>query len=438
MYIRSIELQDLKAFSRAKLEFLYPGRSLEKEPFDDLARQGLVDPRYRNVNVVLGNNGSGKSTVLDAIALALMSPIPQNGFRPNALIRRSNRGRLNQATVSLELVLHPLDAPETIPRGTQLRKLECRVGREGDYEFLDGPAVGDSQYRQLFLDRSPAYSVFGYGVFRRVEAHSQGELQSRSKIRHPRYDRVVTLFEDGVPLVPLSSWFPEFKPKSRRDEIVRLINRMTPKSLRFKDTIDSSGELMFTYNNLDLPFSALSDGYKGHLGWIGDLLYRLQEVTPPETRIVDMPGVVLVDEIDAHLHPAWQQDIIGALARALPKIQFIFTTHSPLATGTLERANISIVSRHGGFAPTVKPPEEELYGLSADQILLTESFGLESTRDADFSNELTSLQREAVAGKPGAATEFMRKAAIGKAADNYPRAESRPAPDWLVEMASKK
>ena len=103
MYIRAIKLTDLRAFCKAKLEFLYPGRKLSKDPFESEARAELGDPRHANMNIVLGVNGSGKSTVLDAIALAVLSPVPQNGFVPNALIRRSNHGEPKFAKVSLVL-----------------------------------------------------------------------------------------------------------------------------------------------------------------------------------------------------------------------------------------------------------------------------------------------------------------------------------------------
>lgn len=435
MYIRAIELTDLRAFRKGRLEFLYPGRKLETDPFSDKARVNLTDPQHDNMNIVLGVNGSGKSTVLDAIALALLSPIPQNGFGPNALIRRSNRDVPVCAKVKLDLVLHPSDSAAGKVTESWIDHLECTVLRQGDYEFLKGPATGDARFAELFVDRSPAFTLLGYGVFRRAEALNKSEtIASRQKRRSARYDRVVTLFEDDVPLISLSSWFLSIPKGARRDEIVALINKATPKTVKFEGKIGTEGEMLFRYRNLELPFSALSDGYRGHLGWIGDMLSRIHDVAPPKMDLKDVPGVVLVDEIDAHLHPAWQQEIIGALSKAFPAIQFIFTTHSPLITGVLERANINVVSRRGSNPPVVTPPEIEMYGLSADQILTTDLFGLKSTRDAKFANELRSLQNKAVHGGADVAIEYMRKAAIGRAADYAQPAEAVEVPDWLGEM----
>jgi energy-coupling factor transporter ATP-binding protein EcfA2 len=436
MYIRSIELTDLRAFKSGKLEFLYPSRKLAKDPFECPERSELADPRYANVNVVLGTNGSGKSTILDAIALALLSPIPQNGFVPNALIRRSNRGQPRLAKAKLELILHAIDSNQGEGAKSWRDSLECVVERQHDYEYLRGPETGDLRFSELFRDRSPGFTMLGYGVFRRVEAVNQSELlASRQKRRSPRYDRVATLFEDDVPLIPLSSWFPTIPSGERRDEIVNLINKVTPKTVRFEGRTSSEGEMIFKYRNLELPFAALSDGYRGHLGWIGDMLYRIQDVAPVGMRLADMPGVILVDEIDAHLHPGWQQEIIGALSKTFPKLQFILTTHSPLITGTLERANINLVTRHGSRPPVVEPPRLEMYGLSSDQILRTDLFGLESTRDESFARELRSLQQRAVGGGAKEAIEFMQKSAIGKAADLAAPSDGVEAPDWLLEMA---
>ncbi len=167
------------------------------------------------------------------------------------------------------------------------------------------------------------------------------------------------------------------------------------------------------------------------------MLYRLQDVAPPKLKLNELPGVVLVDEIDAHLHPAWQQEIIGALAKAFPKIQFIFTTHSPLITGTLERANINVVTRRGSSPPIVEPPEIEMYGLSSDQILRTDLFGLESTRDPDFRADLLATRQDAEDGKAGAAVAFMRKAALGAGAEHCLQVEPPPTPEWLKKMARK-
>ena len=78
--------------------------------------------------------------------------------------------------------------------------------------------------------------------------------------------------------------------------------------------------------------SALSDGLK-LMAWVGDLVTRLSQAFPNAENPLEQEGIVLIDEIDIHLHPTWQRQILSQLRRTFPKIQFIVTTHSPLVAG---------------------------------------------------------------------------------------------------------
>jgi len=98
MYVKKLQIDDLRSFHHAELEFLAPGAR---------AAPGEKLPRLRNVNVLLGINGSGKSTVLDAIALALLSPlIASSGYRPYALIRRAAKMSTKRASVTVDAQLN--------------------------------------------------------------------------------------------------------------------------------------------------------------------------------------------------------------------------------------------------------------------------------------------------------------------------------------------
>jgi predicted ATP-binding protein involved in virulence len=73
---------------------------------------------------------------------------------------------------------------------------------------------------------------------------------------------------------------------------------------------------------------------------VADLLSHICYGCPKGRNLTESVGLVLVDEIDLHLHPKWQMKVIGTVARALPRIQFVFTSHSPLIAGSLEWMNI--------------------------------------------------------------------------------------------------
>ncbi|HLM44995.1 MAG TPA: AAA family ATPase, partial [Myxococcaceae bacterium] len=171
---------------------------------------------------------------------------------------------------------------------------------------------------------------------------------------------------------------------------------------------------------------ALSDGYRAFISWVGDLLYHLNLGSPRGRKLVDQRGIVLVDEVDLHLHPEWQRHLVPTLSRVLPKLQFIFTSHSPLVVGTLSSWNVLLLEertrKDGTRATEVLTPGEELYGLSADQILTSESFGLESTRDERFFERLKDVAVQAREGGAEEALRFMRMVAAGGAAE-------QPEPD---------
>ena len=155
---------------------------------------------------------------------------------------------------------------------------------------------------------------------------------------------------------------------------------------------------------------------------------------PRGKKLVDNRGGVLVDEIDLHIHPEWQLTIVPRLARTLPKLQFVFTTHSPIVVGTLEQANIHHLRTAKSGRTVVARPAEEIYGLSADQVLRSEVFGLASTRAPEFVKELSELSRRANSGTKDAAPALMRQAASGKAA----KIEDEEAPDWVKKIIERK
>jgi len=139
--------------------------------------------------------------------------------------------------------------------------------------------------------------------------------------------------------------------------------------------------------------------------------------------------------VDLHLHPEWQQRVIPTLARALPKLQFVLTSHSPLVVGTLRGSNVFVletVETDGIRQSLLHPSTEEVYGLSADQILTSGHFGLASARDPKFTTHLETQARAAREGNADAALHFMRLMALGAAGE-----EDTPSPPPAPVAVSK-
>ncbi len=422
MYVRNFMLTDFRAFRRVCVDLNYPGRQ-RADGMREFARWPM---RLPNVTVFLGMNGAGKSTLLDGLALALLSPVvASSGYRPQNLIRRSNKGVLKNSTLEAELILHGED--EELPQTSRAR-FKAHIERRGEIEFLH-EAVGLAIPPVYYEDSGPSFFFVGYGASRRTEASSASDLATRRRARGIRYDRVASMFEDHLATIPLEAWLPMEGVKVQR-EVGTLLDRLLPAGLNFVGRLED-GEYLFRHRGLELPHSALSDGFKVYIGWIGDLMHHLTLSNRAGKPLDERRGVVLVDEIDLHIHPSWQKKVIPNLARVLRNIQFIFTTHSPLIVGTLERSNLYTVVSSGTSSPRVSRPDEETFGLSADQILVSEVFGLNSTRDPEFGRHLTQLRKKAERGEPGAALEFMRASSIGAGAEP----DDGPPPEWLKKFS---
>jgi len=165
-----------------------------------------------------------------------------------------------------------------------------------------------------------------------------------------------------------------------------------------------------------VPFPALSDGYRAYLGWIGDLLYHICETCPRGRKLTDNHGIVMVDEIDLHLHPQWQMQVLPMIAKALPHIQFIVTSHSPLIAGSLEWMNVLVMVPEPHQASKVVRIPERIHGLDADQLLLTDLFGLRSTRAPSKEARLKALTLRAREGDDQAPLELLREMSAGSEA----------------------
>ena len=126
-----------------------------------------------------------------------------------------------------------------------------------------------------------------------------------------------------------------------------------------------------------VPLSGLSLGYQTTLTWIADLALRLYEQYPDSSDPLSEPGIVLIDEIELHLHPRWQRRMMEDLSRWFPNLQFIATAHSPLVVQAAEGGNLAILQERNGEA-SIEMHSESVSEWRADQILASDLFGIPS------------------------------------------------------------
>jgi hypothetical protein len=454
VYVEKLELRDVRCFANTCFSPRYPGRE------DEAAAPADVD--YDNITLLLGNNGSGKTTALRGLAVGVLSRVLEvSGYRPYRVVR--NRSKTGEAVTTATVRLGKLDRPpNNIPRDKPL-VLTTRIRREGDYERLgeqEGPYLPD-----LFVDLSPTFFMVGYGATRRVESSDFTPSRGRQS-EGLRFLRVSGLFKDFVGLTPLTAWLPHLKlrdPK-RFAEVKQVMNRLLPPEIRFTGqqerpprgrgggggggggsanqmAVSATGselalEYVFELDGDKLPFAALSDGYRAYIAWVADLLMHLCQCTPARRRMTDLEGLVLVDEIDLHLHPAWQREVMRTISAGLPRLQFVCTTHSPIVAGTLRREQVFVMERCPDGTSRVARLTETLHGLNADQILTSPYFGLSTTRAPGFVSEMKRLRNRAWKGDRNATITLLKRmagevseepGAVRSASDGGPRISAAAA-----------
>lgn len=399
MYVSTIRISNLRSFREAEVAFCHPGCENA--------------PQLDNVTLLLGDNGAGKTSILRAVALAALAPIiGSSGFRPYRLVRQAREEAARLAVIKGDFILHDQDLGSASRDKEVLSQTHTHIERRGDFEQISAMSASTSggPWEGIFEESSPAFLVLGYGASRRVEGVATVDVSLRAKSRFIRYDRVAGLFEEGVTLVPLGSWLPRFRSENpgRHRQVITLVNRLLPPETRIQEEPEGS-EYIFLHNGASVPFAALSDGYRAFIGWIADLLYHVSMGAPSGARLDETRGIVLLDEVDLHLHPAWQRRVVPQLAKALPNLQFILTSHSPLVVGTLHSENLRLIEADETGASVVKRLQEHVHGLTADQILVSSYFGLSTPRAPEAVAELVGLSRRAHEGDPAAARAFLSR-----------------------------
>lgn len=373
----------------------------------------------RRWTLLLGENGCGKSSALRAIALLLAGSeaLPDLLGEPDAWIRNGAK----KCVIGGTLVTAKGEVREIaleINRGDGIRQIFSR--NHSSLEALDA-ALSKA-------DRN--YFVLGYGVSRRPTAAKSRSTFPDERSRVPRAQGVATMFSPDAALISLEQWAMDLeyrKGKSSMEAIRRALNQLLP-DMQFSRIDRESRQIIFNTVDGEVPLSQLSDGYQNMAAWCGDLLYRITEAFPDRRDPLSTRGVLLIDEIDLHLHPIWRRRLVEFLSITLPNFQFIATTHSALTAQQSGEGELYVIRREGRYhLPTLTPFIGEPRNMMLHQLLMSPMFGLRTMDSVAVENARSVVRSLSIRKTPLSADENQQLQHMHEVLSDAPNWDAIPA-----------
>jgi predicted ATPase len=317
---------------------------------------------------ILGENGVGKSTVLRAIALASAGgeALPEILGEPDWWLRQG----CDTASIELEI--------STAQNKRRVVRLAIRRG-EGVRKLLAENSATLEELDAALSHSSRNYFVVGYGVSRRRS--SDTPLTTAGSYRNNRAQNVATLFSGDATLVSIEQWAMDLDYRRGQQGLAAVreaLNALLP-DVRFDGVDKERRQLRFDTADGSLPLTLLSDGYQAMAAWCGDLLFRITETFADQQNPLNARGLLLIDELDLHLHPLWQRQLVSFLNATLPRFQIVATTHSPLTVHQAGEGELFVLRRSTAKSPSVLDPYEGAPNrLLLHQLIQSPIFGLDT------------------------------------------------------------
>ncbi len=406
MWVEKLTLENIKCFDNCEMVF------------------GTANSRYKWVTL-LGENGGGKSTALQALGLLLAGPegatkllsSPQGWLNDEShagkISVKIHQGKNDPGKFGDKKVTKAF-AYNYLITGSQSVEVSKKIYTE--------PTIieGELQVRHLswlrenaLLPKGKGWFAAGYGAFRRLTRKS-GQIIVPSLQTPLRYTNFSTQFEEDKPLTSFEQWlvYLDYRisknsetgklAEKQREIGIKAIDKLLPEGSSF-EKIDDNGRIWFNVNGVSVMTLSLSDGYRSILALAGDLVWRLIEAFPESKDPLKEDGIVLIDELDIHLHPTWQRVIPSWLQSVFPNIQFIIATHSPLiAAGAGKDAVTYRVFKAENGSTAIEKIENVAFQ-DVDSILQSRAFGLISTYSPDAEMAMTTYLQ--LKNKPNKNTE---------------------------------
>lgn len=365
MFLKSVVLHNFRCFSDLEVHF------------------------NNRLTVIVGNNGAGKSTVLEAATIAVGTLTSAMDGLTNYGIKKSD-AHYKCFDLGSNVDVQPQFPIEIIAIGdiegeekTWSRNLNSAKGRGSLASAKELTAVAEMyQERMRRGDKELKLPIISYyGTGRLWDQHR--EKKSDTFEKNNRSNGYIDSLDGAANDKLMMKWFqkmtiqqlqrsqeiPEFTAvRMAMEQVFASITGFSDVKVQFNLDTGDIDIIYFDKNNehVRIPVSQLSDGYKCTISLIADIAYRMAILNPQllDKVLAETEGIVLIDEIDLHLHPTWQKRILKDLMDIFPKVQFIVSTHAPEVINSAKSDSIIILKDNA-----VLPAADETYGKDANTIL---------------------------------------------------------------------
>ena len=304
--------------------------------------------------VLLGNNNTGKTSILKAIAN--LRPIMAKFHN------KKDEAEYNTVPANFKRIKDSTQEP------TDDFTIECKLTNDEIQHWM-------YSNRMCSVDaenKLASFYIFGYGVSR---------YPSKTSLSEQSCGDCDTLFSNDQRLVNIEEWLMQLDyaaknnntlAAKRLEKVRELIcGNVFPEiaNFRFESSDSMSNYVLFQTKDGWFRYTQLGYGYQSMLSWVIDLCKRMFEKYPDSANPLQESAVVLIDEIDLHLHPKWQRDIIAIISNVFKNVQFIVTTHSPLVIQSMNEVNLYVLRRQGEKLIAEHSPITNFSGWTVEEIL---------------------------------------------------------------------